>query len=240
MNRVIMQSMAELTTILHAPLKAWEDGTIRVGSSRVLLDLVVHHFKQGATAEQIQHSFPSLTLHDVYGVLFYYLEHTEQVEAYLADQERQAAEVEREVRNIQGATFLQRRLEERRARTLKWTPPCMLKLLIDENLDQRILRGLQLRLPSLAYTIAQEASLAGAPDALLLQWAADNQHVLVTHDRKTMLKAAHRRITSGQKTAGLVIVRKELPLKRAIEDLLVVLECCTETDIENQVVFIPI
>ena len=41
----------------------------------------------------------------------------------------------------------------------------MLKLLIDENLDQRILRGLQLRVPDLSYTLVQETALAGAHDA---------------------------------------------------------------------------
>ena len=111
--------MADLATTLPALLKAWEDGTIRVGSSRVLLDLVVHHFKQGATAEQIQHSFPSLTLREVYGAIYYYLEHTEEVETYLADQERQAEEIERMVRSTQDTTSLQKRLEERRARLFK-------------------------------------------------------------------------------------------------------------------------
>jgi uncharacterized protein (DUF433 family) len=108
--------MGELATTLPAPLKAWDDGTIRVGSSRVLLDLVVHHFKQGSTAEQIQHSFPSLNLRDVYGAIFYYLEHTEEIEKYLAEQERQGDEMERLIRNEQGATSLQKRLEERRAK----------------------------------------------------------------------------------------------------------------------------
>ena len=111
--------MAELVTALPAPLKAWEDGTIRVGSSRVLVDLVVHHFKQGATAEQIQHSFPSVTLRDVYGAIFYYLEHTEEVETYLANQEAQAEAIEQTVRNSQGHTSVQKRLEERRARAFK-------------------------------------------------------------------------------------------------------------------------
>jgi uncharacterized protein (DUF433 family) len=111
--------MADLATTLPALLKAWEDGTIRVGSSRVLLDLVVHHFKQGATAEQVQHSFPSLTLREVYGAIYYYLEHTEEVETYLADQERQAEEVERMVRSAQDTTSVQKRLEERRARLFK-------------------------------------------------------------------------------------------------------------------------
>jgi uncharacterized protein (DUF433 family) len=111
--------MANLPTSLPALLTAWEDGTIRVGSSRVLLELVVHHFRQGATAEQIQHSFPSLTLREIYGAIYYYLEHTEEVEEYLAGQERQADEVERAVRGTQVATSLQKRLEERHARSFK-------------------------------------------------------------------------------------------------------------------------
>jgi len=115
----------------------------------------------------------------------------------------------------------------------------MLKLLIDENLDQCILRGVQLHFPGLVYVVVQETGLAGAPDAGLLEWAARNQHVLVTHDRGTMLKAAQQRMRSEQKIAGLVIVKKELPLSRAIEDLVLLLECSNESDIENQVVFIP-
>ncbi len=116
----------------------------------------------------------------------------------------------------------------------------MLKLLIDENLDQRILRGLQLGIFDLLYTLVQETTMAGAQDAALVQWAAVNQPVLVTHDRKTRLKATYERMRSGQTIAGLVIVRKELRLVRAIEDLVLLLECCTETDLENQVVFIPL
>jgi len=115
----------------------------------------------------------------------------------------------------------------------------MLKLLVDENLDQRILRGLQLRVPDLVYAIVQEAGLAGASDTALLEWAAQSRHVLVTHDRGTMLKAAYARVCSGLTIAGLVIVKKELPVARAIDDLVVLLECLTEWDTENQVVFIP-
>ena len=85
----------------------------------MLLDLVVHHFKQGATAEQIQHSFPSVTLRDVYGAIFYYLEHTEEIETYLANQEIQAEEIEQTLRNTQGPSSVQKRLEERRAHAFK-------------------------------------------------------------------------------------------------------------------------
>jgi len=111
--------MANLAVTLPAPLKSWEDGTIRVGCSRLLLDLVVHHFKEGATAEQIQHSFPSVSLHDIYGAIFYYLEHSEEIEKYLASRETEAHEIERRLRNMQEPTSLQKRLEERRTHTFK-------------------------------------------------------------------------------------------------------------------------
>gem|GEM_PF-372959 len=91
------------------PLSRIPDGSLR----RAVRDA------RQITAEQIQHSFPSLTLRDVYGAIFYYLDHAQEVETYLADQEGQAEEIERTVRSTQGPTCLQKRLEERRARLLK-------------------------------------------------------------------------------------------------------------------------
>jgi uncharacterized protein (DUF433 family) len=64
------------------PLVKWTDDTIRVRGSRVTLDSIVHAFKLGETAEQIQHSFPTLELREIYGAIYYFLENTEQVEEY--------------------------------------------------------------------------------------------------------------------------------------------------------------
>jgi len=44
----------------------------------------------------------------------------------------------------------------------------MLRVLIDENLDQRILRGLRLQVPNLNYVIAQETELQSSGDPALL------------------------------------------------------------------------
>lgn len=71
------------------PLVLGEDGTIRIAGSRVTLDTIVDEFKQGATAEQIQENFPSLTLREVYGAIAYYLDHTAEVESYLQEQQRE-------------------------------------------------------------------------------------------------------------------------------------------------------
>ena len=43
----------------------------------------------------------------------------------------------------------------------------MLRLLIDENFNQRILRGLRLHVPSLDYVVVQETDMQGLQDAPL-------------------------------------------------------------------------
>ena len=67
----------------------------------------------------------------------------------------------------------------------------MLRLLIDENFDHRILRGVKLRLPQLDYLAVQDTELKGIKDPPLLAWAAENNRVLVTHDLKTIPKFAY-------------------------------------------------
>src|SRR2546422_9401653 len=79
--------MAALEETLSVPLTVTEPGTLRIKGSRVSLDSIVHHFKLGATAEQIAQSFPSLSLGDVYAAIAYYLAHREAVEEYLEQQE---------------------------------------------------------------------------------------------------------------------------------------------------------
>jgi uncharacterized protein (DUF433 family) len=65
--------MPTLDTTQAVPLSLGDDGTIRVTGSRATLDSVVHQCKQGASAEQIQDDFPSLSLRDIYSAIAYYL-----------------------------------------------------------------------------------------------------------------------------------------------------------------------
>lgn len=78
------------------PLETTSNGVVRVGGTRVTLDTVVATFLDGATAEEIAQQYPSLHLADVYAVISYYLRHIEEVEAYLSERRKQAAEVRRE------------------------------------------------------------------------------------------------------------------------------------------------
>ncbi len=79
--------MTTLEQTQTLPFRLAEDGTIRIGESRVSLESVIHHYNLGASAEQIVQKFPTLDLADVYAAISYYLNNEESVEEYLREQE---------------------------------------------------------------------------------------------------------------------------------------------------------
>ena len=84
------------------PLRRDSSGALRVGSSRVLLDLVVRAFEAGATPETIAQQYPSAALADIYGAIAYYLRHRDEVEDYLAEREQLAQDVRVRIEAQQG------------------------------------------------------------------------------------------------------------------------------------------
>ena len=84
------------------PLREDADGALRVGSSRVLLELVIRAFQDGATPETIVQRYDSLNLPDVYGVIAYFLRHRAEIEDYLARRDEKAEEVRGRIESRQG------------------------------------------------------------------------------------------------------------------------------------------
>jgi len=76
-----------------APLAPDNDGVVRVGGTRVTLDTIVAAFNEGATADEIASQYSSLTLGDVYAVLGNYLNHRDEVDAYLRERAEYATQV---------------------------------------------------------------------------------------------------------------------------------------------------
>jgi Domain of unknown function (DUF5615) len=92
----------------------------------------------------------------------------------------------------------------------------MLRLLIDENFNQRILRGLRLRVPSLDAVMVQDMAMQGLKDPLLLQEAAVFHRVLVTHDLKTIPRHAYERVAAGEPMPGILAIPDDLPIGRQL------------------------
>ena len=78
---------------------------MRVGASRVLLELVIRAFQDGATPETIVQRYSTLALSDVYAVIAYYLRHRSEVEVYLARREQKAEEVRGRIQSQQGESL---------------------------------------------------------------------------------------------------------------------------------------
>ncbi|HUO08794.1 MAG TPA: DUF433 domain-containing protein [Phycisphaerae bacterium] len=83
------------------PLRREPDGALRVGDSRILLELVLHAFIDGATPEAIVQRYPSLALSDVYAVVAYYLRHKADVDEYLAHREADAQQAKSRIDSSQ-------------------------------------------------------------------------------------------------------------------------------------------
>jgi uncharacterized protein (DUF433 family) len=111
--------MVVLEETISMPFVVTEQGTIRIMGSRVSLDSIVHHFKLGATAEQIVQSFPSLSLSDVYSSIAYYLTHRQEVNSYLEQQKVAADDLQEQLEANPG---YQAELHDLRARiSQRWT-----------------------------------------------------------------------------------------------------------------------
>lgn len=90
-----------------------EQGVLRVGDSRVMLDSVVAAYLQGHSAETIQQQFPTLTLGAVYGAIAHYLEHQPAIDDYLRRQQ-ELWQLSREAWNARSGVLVQRLREEQR------------------------------------------------------------------------------------------------------------------------------
>lgn len=83
------------------PLCEDEHGAIRVGVSRVLLDLVIREFQNGAAPEEIVASYDALTLPDVYAVLSCYLQNPQAIDEYLRRRAQEAETIRQKIESSQ-------------------------------------------------------------------------------------------------------------------------------------------
>lgn len=85
----------------------------------------------------------------------------------------------------------------------------MKRLLADANVRRAIVRGLLRRRPKLDIVRAQKLGFEETPDPDLLEWAAREGRVLITHDVRTMPAHAYARMQEGKLVAGIIEVNLE-------------------------------
>lgn len=116
----------------------------------------------------------------------------------------------------------------------------MLKLLSDENFNGDIVRGLFLRQPDLDLLRVQDVGLRKIDDPAILAWAATNERILLTHDRATMPDFAYNRLVRGEAMAGLFVVNDRIPIRQAIDELLLLIDCSEQAEWQEIVLYLPL
>jgi len=116
----------------------------------------------------------------------------------------------------------------------------MLRLLSDENFNGDILRGLFLHQPSLDLLRVQAVGLREADDPAILGWAASNERILLTHDRATMPDFAYQRLLRAEPMAGVFVVNDRMPMRQAIDELLLLIDCSEQSEWKGIVLYLPL
>jgi hypothetical protein len=116
----------------------------------------------------------------------------------------------------------------------------MTRFLADEDFNNDILRGVVRRVTDLDLMRVQDIGLRGADDDTVLASAAADDRVLLTHDVSTLIARAFDRIRAGMPMPGVIAIAQSMPIGAAIDDLVLVIECSTPEEWQNQVRYLPL
>ena len=97
-----------------------------------------------------------------------------------------------------------------------------------------------LRHPNLDLLRVQDVGLREVDDPAILAWAATNDRILLTHDRATMPDFAYNRLVRREPMAGMFVVNDRMPIRQAIDELLLLVECSEQVEWQNAVLYLPL
>ncbi|MEW6128039.1 MAG: DUF5615 family PIN-like protein [Acidobacteriota bacterium] len=116
----------------------------------------------------------------------------------------------------------------------------MLQLLIDQDFDHDILRGLSRRVLNLDVITAHQVGLSNASDLELLEYAASENRLLLTHDLKTMPEHAATRLAENQPMTGIIVVPRSLTINQAIDELEIIALCSETAEWHKRICILPL
>jgi hypothetical protein len=114
------------------------------------------------------------------------------------------------------------------------------RLAVDHCFDARIVAGLVRRTPDLDIVSIRDVGLAAASDQRVLESAAQDGRVILTHDRATLVGFTYERVARGELMCGVIAVAGQCPIGRAVEDLLLLFECTDDDAWDGRLYFVPI
>lgn len=115
-----------------------------------------------------------------------------------------------------------------------------IRFLADENFDHKTLAGLLRRDPDLDIVAVQDVGLRQADDPVVLEWAAGEGRVLVTHDVSTMLDFAYERVIVGLPMPGVIEIPESVPRAVIIDELILIAAASDPEEWQDTVRYLPL
>ena len=107
--------MVQILETERVPLRMDDAGSIRVGNTRVLLEIVINAHNAGEAPEQIVESYTTLDLADVYDAIAYYLRHRAEIDDYISQRKVEAEELRKEIDANQDLSWIHERVQAHRS-----------------------------------------------------------------------------------------------------------------------------
>jgi hypothetical protein len=93
----------------------------------------------------------------------------------------------------------------------------------DNDLNQLIVAATYRKEPAIDFQTAQKAQLASLDDMTVLERAAADGRILVTHDKRTMPQHLGAFLREGNNSPGvLVVIPQDAPLRSVVETLVLI------------------
>jgi hypothetical protein len=116
----------------------------------------------------------------------------------------------------------------------------MIRFLADEDFNHAILRGVALTLPAFDVVSVHDVGLSGHHDTVLLEWAARENRVLLTHDARTMKDFAYDRVLNRVTMPGVFVVPQDVAIGIAVDQIATIAGASLDGEWEGQVRYLPL
>jgi hypothetical protein len=116
----------------------------------------------------------------------------------------------------------------------------VLRFLTDEDFNRAIVRGVLRAHPGIDIVRVQDVGLRTQGDTEVLNWAAAEGRILLTHDAQTMPSHAYERVRNMLPMPGIFVVQQDESISRIIEEIALLAECSLEDEWDKQVNYLPL
>ena len=114
-----------------------------------------------------------------------------------------------------------------------------IRFLADADLNRAIVTAVREREPALDFMTATEAELEGHGDPDVLEFAASQRRILVSHDTSTMTMHFSERLRSGGASPGVLLVRQRASVGQIVDALLLVWSASSPGEWADQIHYLP-